>query len=144
MTMCPVCGGDVSSDAAACPHCGFRLSGTTQQFRPIQLDAIDVPTPQGPRKASLFVLRGPQSGLRFLLRTERMTVGRDPECDIFLNDMTVSRVHAEILPVAGGFVICDQNSFNGVWVNNATVDSRRLHPNDIVQIGSFLLMYEEE
>lgn len=143
-TRCPVCCSEVDDDAASCPHCGFRLQGSTQQFRPIKLSDGPATRVLGPHQARLIVLRGPQTGLRFDLRAEPMTVGRGPQCDIFLNDMTVSRVHASILPVADGYVISDENSFNGVWVNNVSIDSHRLAPNDIVQIGAFLLLYEED
>ena len=141
---CPVCGKEAEESATTCPHCGFRLLGSTLEFQPVQSMPDDGRPPrQGPRKASLIVLRGPQNGLRFDLVKRRMTIGRAPECDIFLNDMTVSREHAEIQPMADGYVICDRNSFNGVWVNNSSIETHRLAPNDIVQIGAFLLIYEE-
>ena len=67
------------------------------------------------------------------------------QCDVFLNDMTVSREHAVIEPSTGTFSIRDTNSFNGVWVNNANIEeSYTLVHGDIIQIGAFCLLYQEE
>ena len=87
----------------------------------------------------------PQVGITFDLGAEELTVGRSPHCSIFLNDMTVSRMHATIEPEAGCYVIRDANSFNGVWVNNDSVDApRKLCNGDVIQIGAFCLLYQEE
>ena len=72
------------------------------------------------------------------------STGRSPQCDLFLNDMTVSREHASVEPADGGYVIRDANSFNGVWVNNESVETRRLVSGDVIQIGAFCLVYKEE
>uniref|UniRef100_UPI002633FBB3 FHA domain-containing protein n=1 Tax=uncultured Ellagibacter sp. TaxID=2137580 RepID=UPI002633FBB3 len=66
------------------------------------------------------------------------------QCDIFLNDMTVSRSHAVVEPTGDGCTITDDSSFNGVWVNNDNVEARELHEGDVVQIGAFCLVYREE
>lgn len=143
-TTCPVCNSTIDEDAASCPYCGFKLLGSTQQFQPLNLDKdLEEGEEEKPQKASLRVLRGPQTGVVFSLKDKPMSVGRSPKCDIFLNDMTVSRTHAEIVPVEGGFEIYDKNSFNGLWVNNSNVDSRKLAPGDIIQVGAFLLLYQE-
>ena len=143
-TTCPVCNSSIDEDAASCPYCGFKLLGSTQQFKPFNLDNdVDDADQREPQKASLRVLRGPQTGVVFSLKDTPMSVGRSPKCDIFLNDMTVSREHAEIVPVEGGFEIYDKNSFNGLWVNNANVEDRKLKPGDIIQVGAFLLLYQE-
>ena len=76
-----------------------------------------------------------------LLAADRLTVGRSPQCDIFLNDMTVSRMHATIERTPAGFRISDADSFNGLWVNNLNVKDADLRDGDIVQIGTFCLMY---
>ena len=57
--------------------------------------------------------------------------------------MTVSREHASVEPADGGYVIRDANSFNGVWVNNDSVEARALRPGDFIQIGTFCMQYEE-
>ena len=88
-------------------------------------------------------MRGPQVGTVLELGSSDLSVGRSPECDIFLNDMTVSREHARILSTPEGYRIQDDNSFNGVWVNNENVAEASLHPGDIVQIGAFCLLFED-
>ena len=106
-------------------------------------ETIEPEVPQT-QQAELRVVRGPQTGVAFQLGDRGLTVGRSPQCDIFLNDMTVSREHAVIEPVdGGGYVIRDENSFNGVWVSNDSIDEHRLASGDIIQIGAFLLLYQE-
>ena len=73
-----------------------------------------------------------------------MKLGRDPKCDIFLNDMTVSREHAELEISERGCVIRDLDSFNGVWVNDRMVDACLLKSGDIIQLGAFCLIYKEQ
>ncbi|HIS40787.1 MAG TPA: FHA domain-containing protein [Candidatus Aphodovivens avistercoris] len=142
---CPVCGNAVAPDAGACPHCGFKLQGSTQSFQPIVLseEGPAAQTQPARTEAVLRVVRGPQTGASFALSGSVLTVGRSPQCDIFLNDMTVSREHARLEAVAGGWRICDTNSFNGVWVANESVEARDLVPGDIIQIGAFCLRYEQ-
>lgn len=143
-TVCPVCSNPIDPDASACPHCGFKLLGSTQQFKPVVLG--DEPIADDAKlvqEATLRVVRGPQTGVAFQLGDQPLVIGRSPQCDIFLNDMTVSREHATIEPADGGYVIRDENSFNGVWVSNDSIDEHRLASGDIIQIGAFLLLYQE-
>ena len=141
---CPICQQEISADMAVCPTCGFRLQGTTQKFEPIPID-LNNPTgkPEPAAEAILKVIRGPQTGVSYELTGKENTVGRSPKCSIFLNDMTVSRQHATITFESGVFVIRDDNSFNGVWINNVNVEAKALAPGDIIQIGAFCLKYEE-
>lgn len=142
---CPVCGHPVSEQDTACPTCGFKLLGATQAFSPVTLEPEPGPAVEpAPAQASLHVVRGPQVGMAFALGPEPITIGRNPKCTIFLNDMTVSRMHATIEPEAGCFIIRDANSYNGVWVNNENVEARTLRPGDYVQIGTFGMKYEEK
>lgn len=142
--VCPVCSHPVSPGDAVCPTCGFKLLGATQAFKPLVMEAEEVAAVEAaPTQASLNVVRGPQVGMSYTLKPELMTVGRSPQCSIFLNDMTVSRMHATIEPEGRCFVIRDANSFNGVWVNNENIEARTLRPGDYVQIGTFCLQYEE-
>lgn len=140
---CPVCSHEISPNDTACPTCGFKLLGATQAFSPVTLgDEVDV-VERMPAQARLNVVRGPQVGISFALTGEPVTVGRSPQCTIFLNDMTVSRMHATIEQENGCYVIRDANSFNGVWVNNDSVEARALRPGDFIQIGTFCMQYEE-
>ncbi len=142
---CPVCGNPVGTDDAACPSCGYKLLGTTQRFAPVTMAGEEVPAPRkASGRAMLRVVRGPQTGMAFALRDAPLSVGRSPQCDVFLNDMTVSRQHATISRTGAGYVITDEHSFNGVWVNNASAESHVLREGDVVQIGAFCLLYQEE
>lgn len=142
---CPVCGHEINPQDATCPTCGFRLAGATQAFSPIDLHLSEQNQEESssPLTATLHIVRGPQVGVSITLGSEPITIGRSPRCTLFLNDMTVSRMHATIEPEAGSYVIRDEHSFNGLWVNNESVEARALRPGDFIQIGTFCLQYEE-
>nr|WP_294694857.1 FHA domain-containing protein [uncultured Friedmanniella sp.] len=89
----------------------------------------------------LIVQRGANAGSRFLLNTERSTVGRHPDSDIFLDDISVSRRHAAFLRTSQGTVVRDSGSLNGTYVNRKLVDEVLLQPGDEVQIGKFRLVF---
>lgn len=141
---CPVCGNDVSVLDATCKSCGFKLHGSTQEFTPVLLGDEEPPVVKKVDEeipASLTVLRGPQVGVSISLAGVEgpLSVGRSPRCEVFLNDMTVSRRHAIIERTPGGYKITDQSSFNGIWINNQNVASTILKNGDIIQIGAFVL-----
>lgn len=94
-----------------------------------------------PASALLIVKRGPNLGARFLLDAESTTAGRHPNADIFLDDVTVSRKHAEFIASDGGFVVRDVGSLNGTYVNRERIDSAVLRSGDEVQVGKFRLTY---
>lgn len=142
--MCPVCNQAIPDTAASCPACGFKLPDRTQSFAPISLDPTpNMASPALLDDASLSVVRGEQIGKTFHLNGSRVSVGRSPKCDIFLNDMTVSRDHAFLSYDASGYSIHDNDSYNGVWVNNINVRDAHLQDGDIIQIGSFCLLFQE-
>ena len=91
--------------------------------------------------ALLVVKRGPNAGSRFLLDTDSTTAGRHPESDIFLDDVTVSRRHAEFVREGGGFVVRDVGSLNGTYLNHERVDASGLSAGDEVQIGKYRLVF---
>jgi pSer/pThr/pTyr-binding forkhead associated (FHA) protein len=94
-----------------------------------------------PGSALLVVRRGPNAGSRFLLDTDVTTAGRHPESDIFLDDVTVSRRHAEFRREGGVFTVRDVGSLNGTYVNRERVESATLANADEVQIGKFRLVF---
>ena len=94
-------------------------------------------------EALLVVKRGPNAGARFLLDQDSTTAGRHPEADIFLDDVTVSRRHAEFRRNDGGYEVVDVGSLNGTWVDGAIVNGAPLHDGSSVQIGTFTLIYHE-
>ena len=91
--------------------------------------------------ALLIVTRGPSAGARFLLDRDVASVGRHPDSDIFLDDITVSRRHAEVRREGGEFRICDTGSLNGTYVNRQPVDTAALANHDAIQIGKFRLVF---
>ena len=94
-----------------------------------------------PGTALLIVLRGPNTGARFLLDDAEVTAGRHPDSDIFLDDVTVSRKHASFVRGPSGYVVHDAGSLNGTYVNREPIDQAGLHTGDEVQIGKFRLVY---
>ncbi len=91
--------------------------------------------------ALLAVKRGPNAGSRFLLDRDVTTVGRHPDSDIFLDDITVSRRHVEFRREGGGFSVHDVGSLNGTYVNRKPVDVATLAGGDEVQVGKFRFVY---
>ncbi|EEI26374.1 MULTISPECIES: oxoglutarate dehydrogenase inhibitor Odhl [Corynebacterium] len=91
--------------------------------------------------ALLVVKRGPNAGARFLLDQPVTTAGRHPDSDILLDDVTVSRRHAEFKKVDGGYEVTDVGSLNGTYVNREPQNSQVLSSGDEVQIGKFRLVY---
>ena len=91
--------------------------------------------------ALLVVKRGPNAGSRFLLDQPSTSAGRHPDSDIFLDDVTVSRRHAEFRLESGEFQVVDVGSLNGTYVNREPVDSAVLANGDEVQIGKFRLVF---
>lgn len=91
--------------------------------------------------ALLIAHSGPNMGARFLLDQDITTVGRHPNADVFLDDVTVSRHHAEFRRGATGISVVDTHSLNGTYVNHDRVDSVVLRTGDEVQIGKFRLTF---
>lgn len=142
--LCPVCNNEFDASQPVCPFCGYKFAGSTQQFKPVVVSDGSFAAAQQPQQASLRVVRGPQCGLEFQLNERVITLGRNPHCQVFLNDMTVSRDHATIeLNENGSYVIRDNNSYNGLWVNNKDVTSAVLRSGDFLQIGAFCLVFQQ-
>ena len=99
------------------------------------LDALPAGT------ALLVVRRGPNAGSRFLLDSDLTLVGRHPDSDIFLDDVTVSRRHAEFYRQGGGFTVRDVGSLNGTYVNRERIEEAELSSGDEVQVGKFRLVF---
>ena len=126
---------------------------TTSVFRSDFLNELDAPPATGgdnavsgveglPAGSALLVVkRGPNAGSRFLLDQARTSAGRHPDSDIFLDDVTVSRRHAEFRRDGAEFVVVDVGSLNGTYVNREPVDTAVLANGDEVQIGKFRLVF---
>lgn len=141
MPECPKCGAELPEGTRVC-GCGCDVPGSTASFEPVGdvrtaeeavADAADGPV--------LIVRKGPQPGERFYIERPELTLGRDPESDIFLNDMTVSRTHA-VLALSGDAVsVRDAGSLNGTYLNGVCVDSAPLSDGDVLQIGTFQMVF---
>ncbi|NUS45210.1 MAG: FHA domain-containing protein [Mycobacteriaceae bacterium] len=137
------------------PGYGESAAETTSVFRADFLNDVDasrpvesptetpVPGVEGlpPGAALLVVKRGPNAGSRFLLDQPTTSAGRHPDSDIFLDDVTVSRRHAEFRQEDDDFQVVDVGSLNGTYVNREPVDSAILGNGDEVQIGKFRLVF---
>lgn len=147
ISKCPVCDSDITSEHEICPVCGFHLMGQTQKFSPVKFEGGKLCVKEGISESSktayILILSGITKGSKYVLKTDssETVLGRDPKSTIFLNDMTVSRNHASILFEQGEWIIRDNGSFNGVWVNNKNVNTKVLQSGDIIQLGNFSLEF---
>lgn len=91
--------------------------------------------------ALLVVQRGPNAGSRFLLDADESTVGRHPNADIFLDDVTVSRRHAVFLRSGAQFEVKDLGSLNGTYFDGVRIDRAVLHDGSEVQIGKYIVTF---
>ncbi|HEY9565919.1 MAG TPA: FHA domain-containing protein [Nocardioides sp.] len=162
MPFCTSCGRKNPDDARFCAQCGNRLvtetgaESATESTATISFNAPErVETgdralnlaesaavdalPAG--HALLVVQRGPSAGSRFLLDQDLVTAGRHPESEIFLDDVTVSRRHADFRRAGAGFTVSDSGSLNGTYVNRDRIDEVVLQDGDEVQIGKYRLVY---
>jgi len=141
VAQCPACGVPVDSKDGVCPACGLHVPGATASFQPVDQAAAAVSPTTGTEGPVLVVRKGPQPGERFFLDRKRLTVGRDPQSDIFLNDMTVSRIHAVLECSDGAVHVTDSGSLNGTYLNGNLVESAQLADGDIVQVGTFQMVF---
>lgn len=114
------------------------VQATALGLTPDDLAAIEA-LPAG--TALLIVQRGPNTGARFLVDEASVTVGRDPQCSIFLDDVTVSRRHADFSHENNTLCVRDLGSLNGTYVNRVRVDSAELSLGDEVQIGKYRMTF---
>jgi pSer/pThr/pTyr-binding forkhead associated (FHA) protein len=150
MAICPECGHQVPDDDRFCGNCGAPMSDATGTINLVTAATEDEPEALvdaatlealAPGTALLVVQRGPNSGSRFLLDADVVTVGRRPDCTVFLDDITVSRHHAEFRRGESTYEIADSGSLNGTYVNRERIDRLELAGGDEVQIGRFRLLY---
>ena len=145
---CTQCGHRNPEDAHFCANCGSPLKeDSTISFTPIEVEeeaAEEAGLPQSELEvgqALIVVKRGPNAGSRFLIDKDVTTAGRHPESDIFLDDVTVSRRHAEFRREDDRFLVRDVGSLNGTYVNRQRVEETLLASGDELQIGKFKLTF---
>ncbi|MGE5690629.1 MAG: FHA domain-containing protein [Pseudomonadota bacterium] len=145
---CPECGHQNPEAANFCARCGAHLvkdeaGDTTQTFSAVDEGDAEAVEDLGVEGPALVVRSGGgRSGETFHPQGERTTIGRSPDCGIFLDDVTVSRRHAVLVEREGGFAIEDQGSLNGTFVNRRRIEGeQRLTDGDEVQIGKYRLTF---
>lgn len=147
--MCPNCGAERPAGDHFCGACGSPLPDTGQATQTTgqilaPLDSGATPPGAVPRLGPALAVRmaGGRTGEFFALVETVTTMGRSPDCDIFLDDITVSRVHAEVRAEVGGHVLVDDDSTNGTYVNRRLIDKPEiLADGDEVQVGKFRLVF---
>ena len=144
---CPECGFQNPEAANYCARCGAHLvrpdeSETTMTFTPEDESEDGSVLPEGIGGPALVVRAGGgRAGETFPLEGERVTVGRSPDCEIFLDDVTVSRKHAVLVRSGERFSIADEGSLNGTFVNRKRVENAELEDGDELQIGKYRLTF---
>jgi FHA domain-containing protein len=150
---CPECGFVVTEGANYCQRCGayvaardearddvttatYVIDEQTGELRPV--DVGDVAATTG---ALVIRAGGGRVGQSFPLDGERLTIGRSPEAEIFLDDVTVSRDHAVLVRRSGAWYLDDSGSLNGTYVNRRRIDSHKLEDGDELQVGKYKLTY---
>ena len=149
---CNNCGHRNPGKSNFCSSCGAPLEHPTGEESTVTLGAVDateapddeisVALDELPEGAGLLVVkRGPNAGSKYTLDQSVITAGRHPESDIFLDDITVSRRHAEFRRGRKGYTVADVGSLNGTYLNRGRIDESPLTNGDEVQIGKFRLVF---
>ena len=146
---CPECGIRNSEGASFCVRCGASLiadqpeSATTLSYVPAVEDGEPNALAAVAGEEACLVIRsgGGRAGETYPLRGERVAIGRHPDAAIFLDDVTVSRNHAVMVREADSWVILDEGSLNGTYVNRRRGDRTVLADGDEIQIGKYKLTY---
>ena len=150
---CNQCGHRNPPESGFCSSCGGVLDHiddhtiTIAKVDPLQ----DAPGPDddvvvnlkdlSSSSASLVVRNGPQAGVALTIDDDVTRLGRATDCEISLDDITVSRWHAEILRDGDNYRVRDAGSLNGTYVNNKRVDESALHQGDELQVGKFRMVF---
>jgi hypothetical protein len=148
---CPECGFANADGANYCQRCGAFLTGsepapgaTTATYRVGETGEIEeLELEDVVARGAALVIRagGGRAGESFPLADDRLTVGRRPESDIFLDDVTVSRDHAVLVRRGEDYYLDDCGSLNGTYVNRHRIESHRLGDGDELQVGKYKLAY---
>lgn len=149
---CPECGFANADGANYCQRCGAFMAGSeapagadsTATYRISETgDFEEVPIEQVVARGAMLVIRagGGRAGEAFPLERPRLTVGRRPDSDVFLDDVTVSRDHAVVVKRGEHYYLDDCGSLNGTYVNRRRIDSQRLNDGDELQVGKYKLAF---
>jgi pSer/pThr/pTyr-binding forkhead associated (FHA) protein len=146
---CPECGFANADGANYCQRCGAFLaqsesSPATAAYKPGETgDIEEIQLPDVAGRGATLVIRagGGRAGETFLINGDRLTVGRRPDSDIFLDDITVSRDHAILVRRGNDYYLDDCGSLNGTYVNRRRIESHRLIDGDELQVGKYKLAF---
>ena len=145
---CPECGIRNSEGASFCLRCGASLladqpePATTLSYMPGEEDGETTPFAACSDEGCLVVRSGGgRAGETYVLRGERVAIGRHPDAAIFLDDVTVSRDHAVVMRDGDSWVIVDEGSLNGTFVNRRRGERTVLSDGDEIQIGKYKLTF---
>jgi len=151
---CPECGFDNAEDANYCQKCGAFLGATgeikkgdtteaftvdeTGELKPVDLERVV-------SEGATLVIRsgGGRGGETFPIDDDRATIGRNPDAEVFLDDVTVSRNHAMLVRRPDGIYVDDLGSLNGTYVNRRRIESHKLVDGDELQVGKYKLTFLE-
>lgn len=138
---CKLCNHENENDARFCSACGSHLAidpgAVTQGLVPL----VSAPDVGGP-DVELVVVSGHRAGTRFGVEGSIITIGRHPDSDVFLDDVTVSRKHVQLLEGPTGYAMRDSGSLNGTYVNGTRISADVvLTSGDELQVGKFRLLY---
>ena len=145
--VCPSCGHANSAQANFCSSCGsgLRHDEVTTETPIVTIDGTDLSTIDrsafGPHEGLFVVVQGAKAGARYALNEDTVSLGRHPKSDIFLDDITVSRRHAEVRRDGSRYWVRDVGSLNGTYVNRERADDQELLEGDELQIGKFKLVF---
>jgi hypothetical protein len=147
---CHNCGHRNPEGVNYCSSCGTSLTtvspDTSVSVAPVDVGETPPAPPLGqvelPRGVGLLVIqRGNDEGVRVTLDHDVVTVGRNVDCDVFLDDVTVSRQHAEFVSDGAVTSVRDVGSLNGTFVNRSRIEAVELASGDVIQVGKFKLIY---
>jgi hypothetical protein len=148
---CPECGFANDDGASYCQRCGAFLAASDQAPGPTtatykvgetgEVEVVELEDVVARGAALVIRAGGGRAGESFPLEGDRMSVGRRPESDVFLDDVTVSRDHALIVRRGSDYYLDDCGSLNGTYVNRHRIDSHRLSDGDELQIGKYKLAF---
>ena len=145
---CPSCSYRNPLGSNFCSSCGAQLGQITEHKTEAIEPTISTPIVGGDASGEvpsgvgmLIVRQGSKRGSRMALDTDRVTIGRHPDSDIFLDDITVSRRHAEVIRTDDGHDVLDAGSLNGTYINKELIERATLADGDELQVGKFKLVY---
>ena len=148
---CTECGFLNAEGANYCQRCGTLLERAQQAGEPVTAtykidetgELVPVELEEVTARGPALVIRagGGRVGESFAVDRERTSIGRRPDAEVFLDDVTVSRDHAVLVRRSGSWFLDDSGSLNGTYVNRRRIDSHRLEDGDELQIGKYKLTY---